>query len=147
MVRLETRTFDQLVDHATIRPTVCARAQVLTAIASMGTWYFVQCGRVGAPVPWIVFEDDQPLAMVFTDERRASKVASAMIEDDSVMRVVGLPPAAAVLYLAALGAQGVASVCFNHGPCRFDATIEEALVASAPRRHVTAGARDRFRGR
>lgn len=147
MVRLETRTFDQLVDQATTRPTACARAQVLAAIASMGTWYFVQCGRIGAPVPWIVFEEDQPLAMVFTGERHAARVASAMIEDDSVMRVVGLPPAAAVLYLAALGAQGVASVCFNHGPRRFDATIEEALMASAPQRDATAGARDRFRCR
>jgi len=95
----------------------------------METLYFVQCGSRNASVPWVVFEEDEPLAMVFTDRGRALEAAGAIIEDDSELRVVGLPTNAASMYIAALAAQGVTAVCFNHGPKRFDAPVDEVFMA------------------
>jgi len=88
-------------------------------------WYFVQCGPRDQSVPWIVFEDDEPMAMVFTDPKLAQRVAQSMISTDGEIRVVGLPVAAATMYVAALEAQGVGKLCINHGPNRFDASIQE----------------------
>ena len=106
-----------------------ARQLVWDHIKAMPTMYFVQCGRESSPIPWVVFEDDIPTAMVFTNYEHALKTAQAIIEDDTYVRVVGLPTNAASMYVTALAAQGVEQVCFNHGPQRFDAPMEEVLLA------------------
>ena len=95
----------------------------------MPALYFVQCGRKSCPVPWIVFEDDSPIAMVFTESKNALNAAKSMIEDSENVRVVGLPTNAASMYMTAIAAQGVTSVCFNHGPQRFDAPMDEVLLS------------------
>ena len=76
-----------------------------------------------------MFEKDFPKAMVFTDFDRAKKAAFSCMEQSQEVRVVGLPTNAASMYIAALAAQGVSRVCFNHGPKRFDASVEEVLLA------------------
>jgi hypothetical protein len=105
-----------------------ARQLVWDHINAMSTMYFVQCGGESSPIPWIVFEDEVPTAMVFTNYEHAIKTAQALIEDDTYVRVVGLPTNAASMYVTALAAQGVEHVCFNHGPQRFDAPMEEVLL-------------------
>ncbi len=125
MVRLEQSSLNQLVAHANERGTSASRAMVWGHVASLPMWYFVQCGPRDQSVPWIVFEDDEPMAMVFTDPKLAQRVAQSMISTDGDIRVVGLPVAAATMYVAALEAQGVGKLCINHGPNRFDAAIQE----------------------
>jgi|TARA_B100000959_G_scaffold76469_1_gene81203 hypothetical protein len=129
MVRIEQRTLDQLVETFKNRQTAQTRQLVWNELAAMDTLFFVQCGRRNASVPWVVFEEDEPLAMVFTDSGRALVAAQAIVEDDSELRVVGLPTNAASMYIAALAAQGVTTVCFNHGPKRFDAPVDEVFMA------------------
>ena len=67
--------------------------------------------------------------MVFTNYEQALQTAKALIEDDNQVRVLGLPTNAASMYVTALAAQGVQHVCFNHGPQRFDAKMDEVLLA------------------
>lgn len=129
MVKIEQRTWDQLVDIFHQRKTEQSRQLVWNELSAMPTLYFVQCGSRMSSVPWVVFENDEPLAMVFTECERALDSASAIVEDGSELRVVGLPTNAASMYIAALAAQGVSRVCFNHGPKRFDASVEEVLLA------------------
>lgn len=129
MVKFQVKTFDQIVQNLTRMGTKQARQLVWDHINAMPTMYFVQCGRESSPIPWIVFEDDTPTAMVFTNYEHALKTAQALIEDDTYVRVVGLPTNAASMYVTALAAQGVEHVCFNHGPQRFDAPMEEVLLA------------------
>ena len=76
-----------------------------------------------------MFVDDVPTAMVFTEYDRATQAAQTCIEDGSEIRVVGLPTNAASMYITALSAQGVTHVCFNHGPQKFDAAIDEVILA------------------
>ncbi len=66
--------------------------------------------------------------MVFTETECALNAAKSMIEDGENVRVVGLPTNAASMYMTAIAAQGVNSVCFNHGPQRFDASMDEVLT-------------------
>ena len=129
MVRIEQRTLDQLVDSFHQRSTSQTRQLVWNELSSMPTLYFVQCGNRSSSVPWVVFENEEPLAMVFTDTNRAIAAARAIVEDNSELHVVGLPTNAASMYIAALAAQGVTRVCFNHGPKRFDAPVEEVFMA------------------
>ena len=75
-----------------------------------------------------MFENDLPKAMVFTDFDRAKKAAFSCMEQSQEVRVVGLPTNAASMYITAIAAQGVEEVCFNHGPQRFDADMEEVLL-------------------
>ena len=82
MVRIEKRTFDQVVEQLFQSGTKQAKQRVWDYIASMPTLYFVQCGRRSCPVPWITFEEDAPTAMVFTDFDRAKHAAHTCIEDD-----------------------------------------------------------------
>jgi hypothetical protein len=76
-----------------------------------------------------MFENEEPTAMVFTSSEEALKVAKSIIEDCENVRVVGLPTNAASMYMTAIAAQGVNSVCFNHGPSRFDAPMDEVLLS------------------
>lgn len=128
MVKLERQTFNQVVENLLRSRTQQARERVWDHIQAMPTLYFVQCGRQLCPVPWITFESDVPIAMVFTQYELAVQAAHSFIEGDREFRVVGLPTNAASMYLSALAAQGVVRVCFNHGPQRFDATIDEVLL-------------------
>lgn len=96
----------------------------------MPTLYFIQCGQQSCPVPWIMFEQDEPIAMVFTNPEHALQVAKSVIEDGENIRVVGLPTNAAAMYMTAIAAQGVQTVCFNHGPSRFDAPMDEVLLST-----------------
>ena len=129
MVRIEQRTLDQLVETYHQQRTEQTRQLVWNELSSMPTLYFVQCGSRTASVPWVVFENEEPVAMVFTNSKRAIDSARAIVEDDSELHVVGLPTNAASMYIAALAAQGVVTVCFNHGPKRFDASVDEVLFA------------------
>jgi hypothetical protein len=129
MVRIEKRTFDQVVEQLFQSGTKQARQRVWDYIAAMPTLYFVQCGRRSRPVPWITFEEDVPTAMVFTEFERAMQAARTCIEDGSNIRVVGLPTNAASMYITAIAAQGVTHVCFNHGPQRFTSAIDEVILA------------------
>lgn len=129
MVRIEKRTFDQVVERLYQSRTKQAEQRVWDYISAMDTLYFVQCGRRSCPVPWIMFVDDVPTAMVFTAFDRAAQTAQTCIEDGSEIRVVGLPTNAASMYITALSAQGVTHVCFNHGPQKFDAPIDEVILA------------------
>ncbi len=129
MVRIETTTFEQIVQNLSRTGTKQARQRVWDYINAMPTIFFVQCGRQSCPVPWIVFEEEAPTAMVFTNYEQAMQTAKALIEDDNHVRVLGLPTNAASMYVNALAAQGVEHVCFNHGPQRFDAPMQEVLLA------------------
>lgn len=129
MVKIEQHTLDQLVDTFHKRRTEQTRQLVWNELSAMPMLYFVHCGSRMSSVPWVVFEYDEPLAMVFTDCERALASAEAIVEDGSELRIVGLPTNAASMYIAALAAQGVSRVCFNHGPKRFDASVEEVLLA------------------
>jgi len=129
MVKIHTKTFDQIVQNLTRMGTQQARQLVWDHINAMPTMYFVQCGQQSSPVPWIVFEEDTPTAMVFTNYEHAVRTAKAFTQDDEYIRVVGLPTNAASMYVTALAAQGVEHVCFNHGPQRFDASMQEVLTA------------------
>ena len=91
--------------------------------------YFVQCGRESRPIPWITFEEEAPLALIFTSPNQALEAAKGLIEDVNEVRVIGLPTNAAAMYVTALAAQGIEKVCFNHGPQRFDAHMDEVLSA------------------
>jgi hypothetical protein len=129
MVRISKKTFNQTVEHFTNMQTTQSRKQVWSYINSMPTLYFVQCGQQSCPVPWIMFEQDEPIAMAFTNPEQALQVAESVIEDGENVRVVGLPTNAAAMYMTAIAAQGVQSVCFNHGPVRFDASMDEVLLS------------------
>lgn len=129
MVKLHKTSFEQIVQNFSAQRTAQARQLVWDYINGMPTMYFVQCGGRACPVPWIMFEEDKPLAMVFTDFEHAVKTAQAFVEDGDQLRVVGLPTNAASMYVTALAAQGVENVCFNHGPNRFDAPMQEVLFA------------------
>ena len=129
MVKTNTTSFDQIVQHLSRTGTQQARKKVWDYINAMPTLFFVQCGREACPVPWILFENESPVAMVFTEYELALKTAKAMTEDDCHIRVLGLPTNAASMYVTALAAQGIEHVCFNHGPQRFDAPMEEVLLA------------------
>jgi hypothetical protein len=129
MVRIEKRTFDQVVEQLFQLRTKQAKQQVWDYIAAMPMLYFVQCGRRSSPVPWITFEEDVPTAMVFTEFDRAMQAAKTCIEDGSNIRIVGLPTNAASMYITAIAAQGVTNVCFNHGPRRFTSPIDEVILA------------------
>ena len=80
-------------------------------------------------VPWILFEEDQPTAMIFTDYERAIRAATSCLEQSQQIRIIGLPTNATSMYINALAGQGVCRVCFNHGPQRFDAYMDEVLLA------------------
>ena len=129
MVRIEKQSFEKAVEHLIATGTRQARQRVWDYIAAMPTLYFVQCGQRSRSVPWIMFLEDVPTAMVFTEYERAKQAASSIIEQNSEVRIVGLPTNAASMYITALAAQGVECVCFNHGPNRFDATIDEVLLS------------------
>ena len=129
MVRIEQRTFDQVVERLYQSRTKQAQQRVWDYISAMGILYFVQCGGQSCPVPWIMFIDDVPTAMVFTGYGRAAETAKTCIETGSEVRVVGLPTNAASMYITAIAAQGVTHVCFNHGPQKFDAPIDEVILA------------------
>ena len=129
MVKLHTSSFKQVVENLTRSGTKQARQLVWDYINAMPTMYFVQCGRQSCPVPWIMFEEDVPVVMIFTSHEQAVKTAQAFIEESDQLRVVGLPTNAASMYVTALAAQGVERVCFNHGPERFDAQMPEVLLA------------------
>ena len=129
MVKIHTKTFDQIVQNLTRMGTQQARQLVWDYINGMPSMFFVQCGRQSCPSPWIVFEEDVPTVMIFTNFEQALQTAKAMIEDDEHFGVVGLPTNAASMYVTALAAQGVEQVCFNHGPKRFDAPMDEVLLA------------------
>ena len=129
MVKIHTTTFDQIVQNLSRTGTQQARQIVWDYINAMPTLYFVQCGREACPVPWVVFENEAPIAMVFTEYDHALQTSKALIEDHSHIRVLGLPTNAASMYVTALAAQGIEYVCFNHGPQRFDAPMEEVLLA------------------
>lgn len=129
MVKIETTTFDQIIANLSRTGTKQARQRVWDYINAMPTLFFVQCGRQSCPVPWIVFEEDTPIAMVFTNYEQALQTAKTLIEDDNHIRALGLPTNAASMYVNALAAQGVEQVCFNHGPQRFDAPMQEVLLA------------------
>ena len=129
MVRIYKRTFNQTVHYSSNTGTTQARKQVWSYINAMPALYFVQCGQQSCPVPWIMFDNEEPTAMVFTSSEEALKVAKSIIEDCDNVRVVGLPTNAASMYMTAIAAQGVNSVCFNHGPSRFDAPMDEVLLS------------------
>ncbi|MDP7004967.1 MAG: hypothetical protein QF718_01990 [Phycisphaerales bacterium] len=129
MVRIKKNTFNQIVKQYTNDRTGQTKRLVWNYINSMQKIYFVQCGRRECPVPWIMFEEDIPVAMLFTDCDQAIQAANSCIEDCGNLRVVGLPTNAASMYVTAIAAQGVEHVCFNHGPNRFDATMEEVLIS------------------
>ncbi|MAI66426.1 MAG: hypothetical protein CMJ26_00945 [Phycisphaerae bacterium] len=130
MVRIYKKTFNQTVEHYINTKTAQSRKQVWIYINSMPTLYFIQCGQQSCPVPWIMFEQDEPIAMVFTNPEHALQVAKSVIEDGENIRVVGLPTNAAAMYMTAIAAQGVQTVCFNHGPSRFDASMDEVLLST-----------------
>jgi len=130
VVRLEQSTFDQAVAHLYHSRTKQSRQLVWDFIRAMPTLYFVMCGDRSCSVPWITFDGDVPIAMLFTDYDRAVMAARSHIADDSQPRVVGLPTNAASMYISALAAQGIERVCINHGPQRFDAPISEVLLVS-----------------
>jgi hypothetical protein len=129
MVKLHTTSFEQVVQNFSMKRTAQSRKLVWDYLNAMPTIFFVQCGGKSCPVPWIMFEDDVPIAMVFTDYDQAIKTAQAFVGDGDQMRVVGLPTNAASMYVTALAGQGVENVCFNHGPSRFDAPMHEVLLA------------------
>ncbi len=129
MVKIHTKTFDQIVQNLYRSGTTQARQLVWDYINALPTMYFAQCGRKSCPIPWIVFEEDTPTAMVFTSYELAKKTAFALFENEEEVRVLGLPTNAASMYVTALAAQGVEHVCFNHGPQRFDAPMQEVLLA------------------
>ncbi|MBC8309582.1 MAG: hypothetical protein ISR75_00660 [Phycisphaerales bacterium] len=129
MVKIHNKTFNQTVQHFSRTRTQQARQLVWDYINAMPTIYFVQCGRKKCPIPWIVFEQDAPTAMVFTNYELAVQTASALFENDEEFRILGLPTNAASMYVMALAGQGVEYVCFNHGPQRFDAPMQEVLLA------------------
>jgi hypothetical protein len=129
MVRINNQSFNQAVQNFSQRGTSQAKQQVWSFINTMPALYFVQCGRKSCPVPWVMFENDVPTAMVFTESEYALQAAKAVIEDGENVRVVGLPTNAASMYMTAIAAQGVQTVCFNHGPQRFDASMDEVLLS------------------
>ena len=129
MVRIETTTYDHAVEQLHQTGTTQARKRIWDFINSQQTLYFVQCGSGSSAVPWIMFEGDEPMAMVFTSLERAKQAATSCIEQKHEIRVVGLPTDAASMYINAIAAQGVPMVCFNHGPQRFDAAMDEVLIA------------------
>jgi|TARA_Y100000294_G_scaffold77066_1_gene72510 hypothetical protein len=129
MVSINNQSFNQAVQQYSKQGTSQSRQQVWTFINAMPALYFVQCGRKSCPVPWVMFEENIPIAMVFTESEYALKAAKSIIENGENVRVVGLPTNAASMYMTAIAAQGVTSVCFNHGPQRFDATMDEVLLS------------------
>jgi|TARA_B100000959_G_scaffold262204_1_gene300407 hypothetical protein len=129
MVKIHNKTFNQIVQHFARTGTQQSRQLIWDYINAMPSMYFVQCGRKKCPIPWIAFEQDTPTAMVFTSYELAIKTASALFENDEEFRILGLPTNAASMYVMALAAQGVEFVCFNHGPQRFDAPMQEVLLA------------------
>ncbi len=128
MVRIEKQTYDYAVEQLHQSRTSQARKRVWDFINAEPSLFFVQCGSGSSVVPWIMFEEDNPLAMVFTSWERAQQAASSCIEQQHEIRVVGLPTDAASMYINAIAAQGVSHVCFNHGPQRFDAEMDEVLL-------------------
>ena len=129
MVKIHSNTFNQIVANFTRTGTLQAKQFVWDYINGMPSMFFVQCGRKSCPSPWIVFEEDVPTAMIFTNYEQALQIAKAMIEDVEHFQVVGLPTNAASMQVTALAAQGVEQVCFNHGPQRFDAPMDEVILA------------------
>ena len=89
----------------------------------------MQRGSQSCSVPWILFEEDQPTAMIFTDYERALGAATSCLEKSQQIRIIGLPTNAAFMYINALAGQGVYHACFNHGPQRFDAYMDEVLLS------------------
>ena len=128
MVRINKQSYDQAVEQLQQSGTAQARQRVWEFIANAPTLFFVQCGSRSCPVPWVMFEDDIPKVMVFTNCQRATQAAMSCIEQSQEVRVVGLPTNAASMYITAIAAQGVSQVCFNHGPQRFDASMDEVLL-------------------
>jgi|TARA_B100000959_G_scaffold244382_1_gene268297 hypothetical protein len=129
MVKLYSSTFEQIVKNFSLKGTKQARQLVWDYINAMPTMYFVQCGNKSCSVPWIMFEEDASVAMIFTNYEQAMQTAKAFVTEGAQLRVVGLPTNAASMYVTALAAQGVECVCFNHGPQRFDAPMQEVLLA------------------
>ena len=129
MFKINKKTFTQTVEQYAKTGTTQAKEQVWSYINSMPALYFVQCGRQSCPVPWIMFEEDQPVAMVFTNPELALQVAKAVLDEEDSIRVVGLPTNAASMYVTAIAGQGVQKVCFNHGPSRFDASMDEVMFS------------------
>jgi len=80
--------------------------------------------------------------MVFTQQAQALRVAKQMIEDNSEVRIIGLPMNAASMYMTAIAAQGVERVCFDHGPKRFDASMDEVLLALSSMKRDTKNLTD-----
>tara|TARA_X000001036_G_C20462494_1_gene718051 strand:+ start:330 stop:737 length:408 start_codon:yes stop_codon:yes gene_type:complete len=129
MVKIETNSFEQAVQQYVHTRTSQARKLIWHFIHTLPTMYFVQCGRESRPIPWITFEEEAPLALIFTSPNQALEAAKGLIEDVNEVRVIGLPTNAAAMYVTALAAQGIEKVCFNHGPQRFDAHMDEVLSA------------------
>jgi hypothetical protein len=129
MVSINKQTLKQAVQNFSHNETIQTRQTVWAHINALPALYFVQCGRKSCPVPWIMFESENPIAMVFTASEYALTAAKSMIEDGENVRVVGLPTNAASMYMTAIAAQGVSEVCFDHGPQRFDASMDEVLMS------------------
>ena len=129
MVRIKKQTYDQAIEKLNQSSTCNARNYVWDHITAQPTLYFVHRGSQSCSVPWILFEEDQPTAMIFTNYERAIRVATSCLEQSQQIRIIGLPTNATSMYINALAGQGVCRVCFNHGPQRFDAYMDEVLLA------------------
>jgi len=135
MVQHVHQTLNQLIQSYHAMPTASTRAGLVTALFELSHWYIIQLGDAEEQLPYIEYEDSEPVLLVFTDAERAASAARAWIKDRAETHVevesLSVVELHETLKLFALG--GIESIRFDHGPCSVCFPIGEMLEASCAR--------------
>lgn len=138
MVQHIHQTLNQLIQSYHTMPTASTRAGLVTALFELSQWYMIQLGDTDDQLPYIEYEDGEPVLLVFTDAERAAAAVRTWIEDraETHIEVQSISVVALHETLQALALGGIESIRFDHGPCSVCFPISEMLSASRSCDHV-----------
>ncbi len=138
MVQHVHQTLNQLIQSYHTMPTASTRKGLVTALFDLSHWYIIQLGASEEQLPYIEYEDAEPVLLVFTDAERAASAARAWIKErtETHVEVESLPLETLRESLELLALAGIESLRFDHGPCSVCFPIAEMIDASSSRELV-----------
>ena len=132
MVQQVHQTLNQLIQTHQVMPTASSREALFVGLFELKQWHIILLGDAEERLPYIEYEEGEPVLLVFTDAERATSAARVWIEDRTETRVkvesLSVESLLSVLRDFRLG--GIEFLRFDHGPCSVRVPIADAIAAA-----------------
>ena len=132
MVQQVHQTLNQLIQTHQVMPTASSREALFVGLFELKQWHIILLGDAEERLPYIEYEEGEPVLLVFTDAERATSAARVWIEDrtETRVKVESLSVESLLSVLRDFHLGGIEFLRFDHGPCSVRVPIADAIAAA-----------------